>query len=179
MAIAMVTVFLTSCEKDEIERQLVTDYFEGEKLLSKYIEEEDGVFILTERNPYKIGIDPSLFTELETGFNEMNNLVKKGEIKPEWIGNTIDPETMKIIDIASRGCNENNIDFHWTCATVRMSTNSASWASIAGCGVVGLAGFWPGVACRAGILALNQFVCTCGYKIQVTYSGKVNWKICQ
>jgi len=187
MAITMVTVFLTSCEKDVIEEPLVaqseqvliTDYETADKILGDYIVEHNGTFVLTENDPIKLGIDPELFKELEKGFNEMNTLIKEGEIKPEWIGKSFDPETMEEITIAERGCNENSIDYHWTCATVRMSTNSASWASIVGCGLVGLAGFWPGVACAAIIQASNQWICTCGYVSQVTYAGSVKWTKCQ
>lgn len=188
MAITMLTVFLSSCEKDKVEepvvtpqneKELITDYDKADKVLGEYIVEENGTFRLTEKDPIKLGIDPELFKELENGFNEMNNLIKEGEVKPEWIGKSFDPETMQELTVADRGCNQNSIDFHWTCATVYLSTNSASWASVVGCSAVGLAGFWPGVACAAIIQAANQWGCTCGYRAQVTYYGSLKWIYCQ
>lgn len=185
LAITMMTVFLTSCEKDEIidatlnEQELITDYAKAEQILGDYIVEQNGTFVLTEKDPIKLGIDPELFKELEKGFNEMNTLIKEGEIKSEWIGKSIDPVTMQEITVAERGCNENKIDWHWTSATIYISTNSASWGSVVGCGALGFATGVGGIACAAIVQASNQWVCSCGYKVNVKYYGSIGNTRCQ
>lgn len=163
MAVLMVAVFMTSCEQEKLEQTLITNYKKAEKVLGDYIIEQNGSFILTEKDPYKLGIEPQLFDELLEGFNEMNRLVKEGEIKPEWINKVLDMETMEEITIADR-CNEDKIVYGYSSIDIYFSTNTVSWASMVGCYIVGkVKGDAAGGACAAIVQASNQFGCPCGY----------------
>ncbi len=163
VAVLMVAVFMTSCEQGKLEQSLITDYKKGEKVLGDYIIEQNGSFVLTEKDPYKLGIEPQLFDELLEGFNEMNRLVKEGEIKPEWINKVLDMETMEEITITDR-CNEDKIVYGYSSIDIYFSTDTASWMSWAGCYVVSkVRGDAAGLACAALIQSMNQHVCPCGY----------------
>ncbi|MFD0861683.1 hypothetical protein ACFQ1M_05660 [Sungkyunkwania multivorans] len=180
-----VGMFSLSCQKENLEdevvvqQELVTDFEEAEALFEEYLMNNDGIIAKGDDPGKSLGIDSEVYDELKASYDEVNRQIEAGEIKREWIGQSIDLETKEIITLSDRACNRNKISFGWTTATVYLSTNSASWASVVGCSAVGLAGFWPGVACAAIIQALNQFVCTCGYKSKVTYWGSVKWTRCQ
>jgi len=165
LTVLVVSIFLTSCEQEAIEQPLVTDYIEAEKILGNHIIAQDGIFVLTEKDPYKLGIDPQLLNTMIERFGNMNQLIRDGEIKAEWINKTLDLETMEEISLEDRGCNENKIDWGWTTIKIYLSTNSASWATTLGGLPLGLVGG----AMAAVTQYANQFLCTCGYIHTIGY----------
>jgi len=171
LVVLAVSVFLTSCEQEVIEQSLVTDYIEAEKILGNYIIEQDGIFILTEKDHSKLGIDPQLLSTLIRRFDNMNQLIQEGEIKAEWINKTLDLETMEEITVENRGCNENKIEWGYTTHKIYLSTNTASWVTL----LAGLPASWVSPIMSALTLFSNQVFCPCGYIHTIGYGEPAPW----
>jgi len=117
------------------------------------------LFSLTERDPYKLGIDPKIVEELTQSFDMVNQRIEEGEIKAERINNS---------QIELRGCEENKVDFGWFTFTIYISSNNASWINTA----VG----WLPIPSTANKVKdilfniINNYFCTCGFKYKASYA---------
>jgi len=194
LAILAVSVFLTSCEQEIIEQPLITDYEKGEQRLGDYIIEQDGAFVLTEKDPYKLGIEPTLFEDLLKGFEAMNEMVKKGELKASQINTEIE---IPVEDgaVTDRDCGSNKVKFHWTSYTIYLSKDYNNLlVGAGGCNAAGLvagvvagavtvnpvvaagSGFTVGVLCGAMVWAFDRWNiwCSCGFKYNFKYWSPTN-----
>lgn len=178
LAILAVSVFLTSCEQEDIKETFITDYQEADKRLGDFIIEEGDAFVLTETDPEVLGIAPEILDELIEGFNTMNDLVKKGEITKEQINTTVQLEDGAI---ESRDCGTNKIKFHWTSFTLYLSNDNNGYFETGQCIVLGF--IHPSVKHLCSLaywqLHLNDRGCPCGYKYNINYSGSLKKFSCQ
>lgn len=181
LAVLSVSVFLTSCEQEQIDEQLInealiTNYQEGDERLGEFIVEEGDGFVLTETNPEVLGIAPALLDELIKGFNEMNEAVKRGEILKEQINTTVSLEDAAI----DSRCGSTKVKFHWTSVTIYLSRNAHALVVSGGCDAIGVLNSVAGVVCDVLAWAAGYYSgCSCGYKYNISYWGTLKSVYCQ
>lgn len=178
LAMLAVSVFLTSCEQEEIKETFITDYQEAEERLGDFIIEEGDAFVLTETDPEVLGIAPEILDELIEGFNAMNDLVRKGEVLKEQINTTVQLEEGAI---ESRDCGRNKVDLHWTSFTLYLSNDKNNLFERAQCYAVGRIHHLAGLACSLMYWNAHRDNrgCPCGYKYNYSYSGQFKSVKCQ
>ena len=126
MAITMVTLFLTSCEKDAIEKPLITDYEKAAEILDQYVVEKDGFFTVLNHNIDELGIEQKVYNQLIESLDALNSQIQMGEIQPSMLNKAYDIETNEEVSIIERGCNENKVVKTWYGKKFYVSSRVAS-----------------------------------------------------
>ncbi|TPN84643.1 hypothetical protein [Aquimarina algicola] len=175
-------IFFISCNKDEVNQELpieqtelITDYDQAIEMLSKHIIETDGKFIFDDQKN-QFGIEASLYEELKGSLNEFNDLIANGELSMEEANDSFMEN-----EVHTKSCNRTGVDRRWYGIDLYLSRSNTIAVAQGSCTILlSKLKSLGGVICRGlGYRLQSHFICSCGTKTRITYTGKILWTSCQ